>query len=259
MSKHIYFVSDVHLGAPSPERSLTREKHLVKWLESIREKASAIYILGDLFDFWFEYKHAVPKGYVRLLGTLASMADQGIDIHIFSGNHDLWYKDYLEKEVGANLHFKPHRASFFGKKYYMAHGDGLGPGDHGYKLMKKVVTHPSMKWLFSRLHPNFGIGLALGVSKHGGNHDYEHKDNGDWRYQLHPATEAHVLEVLEEEEFDYLIFGHRHALVRKKVTDVAEAFVLGDWIMFFSYLEISPDGPELKQFPLEEKEKAKES
>ncbi|MCI4670631.1 MAG: UDP-2,3-diacylglucosamine diphosphatase [Bacteroidia bacterium] len=249
MSKNIYLVSDIHLGAPNPEKSLDREKLLVKWLNSIKDKAQAIYFVGDVFDFWFEYKHVVPKGFVRFLGKVGELADEGIDIHIFAGNHDLWYKDYLSSNLGVKIHHGAYHADFFGKKYYLAHGDGLGPGDTGYKLMKKVITHPISKWLFARIHPNFGIGLALGVSKHGGNHDYTQLGEESWRYEMNPSLMVHSKEVYEAQgPFDYFIYGHRHAYVREKFEDKFEVFILGDWVHFFSYIEITENGPELKKF-----------
>lgn len=249
MSKNIYLVSDIHLGAPTPAKSLEREKILVKWLNAIKDKAETIIFLGDVFDFWFEYKHVVPKGFVRFLGKVAELADQGIDIHVFAGNHDLWYQDYLSNNLGVQIHLTARQYTFFGKKYYLAHGDGLGPGDIGYKLMKKVVTHPLSKWIFARFHPNFGVGLALGVSKHGGNHDYVKLEEEAWRYQMNPSLMVHSKEVYEKEgPFDYFVYGHRHALVSEVFEDKFEAFILGDWIHFFSYMEITHEGPQLKRF-----------
>lgn len=254
MSKNIYLVSDIHLGAPTPAKSLEREKILVNWLNSIRDTARTIIFLGDIFDFWFEYKHVVPRGFVRFLGKVGELADAGIDIHFFAGNHDLWYKDYFTTNLGVRVHHGPRQMEFFGKKYYLAHGDGLGPGDHGYKLMKKVFTHPIAKWLFARIHPNFAIGLALGVSRHGGNHDYSQLGKEPWRYKMNPALMTHSSEVYESDgPLDYFIYGHRHALVSEKFEDKFEVFILGDWIHFFSYMEISEEGPQLKRYETDKK------
>jgi UDP-2,3-diacylglucosamine hydrolase len=157
--KKIYFISDFHLGVPDQQRSLEREKKIVRWLEQIKADAAILYLMGDVFDYWFEYKHAVPKGYVRLLGKLAELADSGIEMHYFTGNHDMWAFDYLPQEIGLHLHREPIQKEYNLKKFYLGHGDGLGPGDHGYKFIKKVFANPVSQWLFARLHPNAGISL----------------------------------------------------------------------------------------------------
>ena len=156
----IYFLSDFHLGAPNYEASLIREKKLVHFLDSIKHKAAAICIVGDIFDFWFEYKKAIPKGYTRLLGKLAEISDAGIPIVVFTGNHDMWMSGYFEEELNITVYHEPQTFVWNNKKILIGHGDGLGPGDHGYKLLKKVFTNPICKWLFSILHPDWGIGLA---------------------------------------------------------------------------------------------------
>ncbi|MEM6803220.1 MAG: UDP-2,3-diacylglucosamine diphosphatase [Bacteroidota bacterium] len=249
---HIYFASDLHLGAPDHASSLIREKHFVKWLDSIQEKAAELFLLGDVFDFWFEYRKAVPRGFVRLLGKLAELSDQGIPIHIFSGNHDLWYKDYLVKEIGAQIYQKPIEREFYGKKYYLAHGDGLGPGDHGYKLMKKVFIHPWSKWLFARLHPNSGIGLAQFMSSKGGDHNYNDLSGeevhllGEKEY-LH----AHARSLIKQrEDLDLFIFGHRHSLIDEELEKGKRIIILGDWIQYFSYFCVHPQGEDLHVFPM---------
>lgn len=251
---HIYFASDLHLGAPDQARSLVREKHFVKWLESIKDKAAELYLLGDVFDFWFEYKKAVPKGFVRILGKLAEFSDAGIKLHIFSGNHDLWYKDYLEKEIGARIYKKPLEKEYYGKKYYLAHGDGLGPGDHGYKMMKKVFTNPLSKWLFSRLHPNFGIGLAQFTSSQGGDHNYDNLSGHE--VELLGEKEflfAHTRELLESRpELDIFIYGHRHALIDQELEENKRIVILGDWIQYFSYFCVHPEGEHLDVFPMKQ-------
>ena len=147
-SKKIYFLSDFHLGAPDYERSLVREKKVVQFLESIRQDASAIFIVGDIFDFWYEYKTVVPKGYTRLLGKLADITDSGIPIHLFVGNHDMWMSGYFEKELNIPVYHHPKTFQFNDKAFYIGHGDGLGPGDHGYKFIKKIFRNPVCHWLF---------------------------------------------------------------------------------------------------------------
>lgn len=131
--KKVYFLSDFHLGAPDQVQSLAREKKIVAFLEEVRHDAATIFIVGDMFDFWYEYRKVVPKGYVRLLGKLAEITDSGIPIHFFVGNHDMWMTDYFQKELNIPVYFKPVPFEFSGKKFLVGHGDGLGPGDHGYK------------------------------------------------------------------------------------------------------------------------------
>ena len=231
--KRIYFGSDFHLGAPNYEASLVREKKIVAWLEEISTDAHEIYLVGDIFDFWFEYKHAVPRGYTRLLGTLARLSDQGIPIKIFTGNHDMWIFDYLPQELGVDLFREPIARQWNGKKFYIGHGDGLGPGDHGYKFIKKVFASKLCQWLFARLHPNFGIGLAnfwSRTSRKSG----EEKDkvflgeNEEWLV-------IYCKEILEKEHFDHFIFGHRHMALEIELGENSRYTNLGDWINHFTY------------------------
>ncbi|MDQ3191408.1 MAG: UDP-2,3-diacylglucosamine diphosphatase, partial [Bacteroidota bacterium] len=164
-NKKHYFISDFHLGAPDSKSSLEREKKVVKWLDQIKHDAQEIFILGDVFDFWFEYKTVVPKGYVRLLGKIAEICDSGIPVHFFTGNHDMWCFDYLPNELGVQLYKDPVKRSISGKAFYIGHGDGLGPGDKGYKFIKKVFRNPLCQFMFGWVHPNVGIGLANYFSK----------------------------------------------------------------------------------------------
>lgn len=256
--KAVYLLSDLHLGAPDPARSLIREKHVVRWLTTIEDEVSELYLVGDVFDFWFEYRHAVPRGYVRFLGQLARMSDLGIRIHVFSGNHDLWYRDYLREQIGVDLHFQPIVREFFGQTYYLAHGDGLGPGDHGYKLMKRIITHPLARWLFGRFHPDFGIGLAYWLSQNGGNHNYlDTKPDCHFVCTEQDPLVVHARATLRQQpEIDYFVYGHRHKLVDQPLDDHRRLFILGDWIQFFSYLKITPQGPQLARYPVEELERA---
>ena len=248
---NIYFASDLHLGAPNPEMSLTRERHFVRWLDSISEDVAELYLLGDVFDFWFEYRHAVPKGYIRLLGKLAELSDQGVKIHLFTGNHDQWYRDYFPTQIDAQIHAHPITKEFFGRTYYLAHGDGLGPGDHGYKFLKKIVTHPLSKWLYARLHPNLGIGLALWFSRLGGNHHYYNPGEDEVIHLgMKEFLYQHSIEYSQTHpEIDTYIYGHRHILIDDQLEDGPHIIVLGDWIQYFSFLKISPEGPMLHTFP----------
>ncbi|MDX2246586.1 MAG: UDP-2,3-diacylglucosamine diphosphatase [Bacteroidia bacterium] len=253
----IYFASDLHLGAPDHEKSLEREKHFVQWLTTIEDETAELYLLGDIFDFWFEYRHAVPKGFVRMLGKLAEMSDKGVVIHIFTGNHDLWYRDYLAKEIGAFIYDKPVIREIYGRKFYFAHGDGLGPGDTGYKWMKKVFTNRLNQWLFARLHPDYGIRLAHFFSSLSQNHNYDnlsgqevfHHGNKEYLY-------VHVRNVLKRiPDIQVFVFGHRHILIHEEIEPQKELILLGDWIQYFSFLEVSEKGLRLDVFPIGENQK----
>jgi UDP-2,3-diacylglucosamine hydrolase len=226
--KKIYFASDFHLGVPTPEASLLREKKLVRWLDAIQSDAEEIFLVGDLFDFWFEYKTAVPRGYTRLLGKLSELHDKGIVVHVFTGNHDMWIFDYLPSECGVTLHREPVQRVWNGKRFFIGHGDGLGPGDHGYKFIKKVFANPLCQWLFARLHPNFGIGLANYFSRR------SRKITGDQdKTFLGEENEWLVLfakDVLKREHFDYFIFGHRHLRMRIELNERSVYYNLGEWI-----------------------------
>ena len=246
----IYFASDLHLGAPDPQKSLIREKHFVRWLDEIEPNVAELYLLGDVFDFWFEYKRAVPKGFVRILGKLAELSDQGVKIHLFSGNHDLWYSDYLESEIHAQIYKEPVIKEIFGKKFYLAHGDGLGPGDHGYKIMKRIVVHPISKWLFARLHPNFGIGLAHLFSRMGGDHNYQNPEDVEVRHKGQDEyLYSHSKKILQEHpDIDFFIYGHRHVLIDDEFAPDTRIIILGDWIQYFSYLVVNEEEVQLKVY-----------
>lgn len=232
-NKKIYFISDFHLGAPDRQRSLDREKRIVRWLDKVKADASEIYLLGDVFDFWFEYKHAVPRGYVRLLGKLAELNDQGIKLHYFTGNHDMWVFDYLPQEIGVTIYRKPVTRIINNKHFYIGHGDGLGPGDHGYKFIKKVFANKFCQWLFARLHPNFGIPLALYFSRKSriatGTSDEKYLgDDKEWLL-------IYSKEVLQKNHYDYLIFGHRHLPLDLKVGENSRYINLGEWLNHNTY------------------------
>ena len=235
-----YFISDIHLGAPSIKESQARERRLVKFLNTIEPECNALYIVGDLFDYWFEYKHVVPKGHTRLLGTLAQMVDRGMNLHVFTGNHDLWMQDYLSDEIGATVHLGPIKIDLDGKKFYLAHGDGLGPGDLRYKFIKRIFTNPYCIWAYKRLHPNFGVGFAARMSRlsRTSQSNEDHDFLGDRERQL-----LHSKAMLKDEWFDYFIYGHRHHLkdIVIKTTENGPTkkncryVVLGDWITLDSY------------------------
>ena len=247
----IYFASDLHLGVPDYQRSLAREKLFVQWLEEVRHDAAEIFIVGDLFDFWFEYKTAAPRGFVRVLGKLAELTDAGTPIHLFTGNHDMWIFDYLPLETGVKLHRKPVQREWNDKKFYIGHGDGLGPGDHGYKFIKKVFANPFLQWAFARLHPNLGIGLANYFSRSSRNHtgnsdDHYYGEENEWLIQ-------YCKEVLRQEHFHYFIFGHRHLPIDFHFTEQNSRYLnLGDWIKYYTYGVFDGKELALKTYPSHE-------
>lgn len=248
-SRSTFFISDLHLGAPEAEASRQRERLLLRWIEQVAPRMEALYLVGDTFDFWFEYRRAVPRGHLRFLGALAALADAGVSLHLFTGNHDHWFRDYLAGELGAEILRQPLVREVHGRRLYIAHGDGLGPGDQGYKLLKRVLTHPLPQWLFARLHPDAGIGLARFVSGLGdhaehyaGTREETHLGEGEFLY-------AHARAVYAQHPGLFAcIFGHRHILIDDELSDGRRIVLLGDWIQYFSYLEVSSSLFELQAF-----------
>lgn len=245
--KSVFFASDFHLGVPTFEKSLEREKLIVKWLDEIKDRAEEIFLVGDIFDFWFEYKNAIPKGFVRLQGKIAELTDSGIPIHIFTGNHDMWIFDYIPKELGVSLHREPIQRTFGDKKFYIGHGDGLGPGDRGYKFIKKVFTNKFFQWSFARFHPNFGIGIANYSSRksRAKTGDSDEKFLGEDQEWLVTYSK----EILEKEHFDYFIFGHRHLPLDISLNEKSRYINLGDWIKYFTFGEFDGNEMKLKHYP----------
>lgn len=247
MSKKIFFASDFHLGVPDRESSLVREKKIVRWLDAIQHEADEIYLLGDVFDFWFEYKRVIPKGFVRIQGKIAELSDKGIKVHWFIGNHDMWIFDYIPKELGVELHRTEIQREYGGKKFFIGHGDGLGPGDKGYKFIKKVFRNRLCQWLFARFHPNFGIGLANLFSKgsRAATGDKDETDYGDKEMLLQFSKG-----ILEKEHFDFFVFGHRHKPMEIQLNEQSKYINLGDWINHFTYAQF--DGQQLHLLKFEE-------
>lgn len=240
-NKKIYFASDQHFGAPTVEASKIREQKFVNWLDFIKKDADVIFLLGDLFDFWFEYSQAVPKGFVRVLGKLAELSDQGIEIHFFVGNHDLWMHDYFENELNIPTYHQPKEFMLNGKSFFIGHGDGLGPEDKGYKRMKKVFTNPVSKWFFKWLHPDIGIRLAHYLSVKNklisGEEDVKFLgEENEWLVQYAKMK-------LTEKHYDYFVFGHRHLPLEIALSGNSTYINTGDWIVHFTYGEF--DGGEM--------------
>lgn len=229
----IYFASDFHLGFDNKLTSREREHVIISWMNSIAVDASEIYIIGDLFDYWYEYKEVVPKGHIRLLARIAQFTDSGIPIHLFTGNHDLWMFDYLESELGVILYKNPQEIELQDKKMLIGHGDGLGPGDKGYKIMKKVFKNKFNQWLFARLHPNFAIGLMKYFSRKSRENDPEKLSflgvDKEWLIQYSERK-------LKQKYFDYFIFGHRHLPIDHTLSnDLSRYINTGDWIHHYTY------------------------
>ena len=245
-TKKIYFLSDFHLGAPYYESSLLREKKVVTFLDSIKHIAQEIFIVGDMFDFWYEYKNVVPKGYTRIFGKLAELTDNGISIHFFVGNHDMWMSGYFEKELNISVYHEPQVFERFGKKIYVGHGDGLGPGDEGYKFLKKIFRNKICQWLFGFAHPSIGIGVANYFSKKS-----RQKTGGSDEVFLGEENEWLVIyckKILQKQHYDYFIFGHRHLPLTIKLNDKSTYINLGDWIRNFTFAEFDGSNFELKKW-----------
>lgn len=239
-NKKVYFTSDHHFGAPTREQSLPREKKFLRWLQLIEKDAGALFIVGDLFDFWFEYKTVVPKGFVRILGKLAEMRDNGIEIFFFVGNHDLWMEDYFQTELNIPVYHEPKEFEFFGKKFFIGHGDGLGPGDFGYKRMKKVFTNPFSKWLFRWLHPDLGVKLAQYLSVK--NKLISGEEDAKYLGEEKEWLILYSKKKMKSHPNDYFIFGHRHLPMVLDIGNKTTYVNLGDWIQYFTYGLITFNG-----------------
>ena len=229
----IFFISDAHLGLYPANRSFEREKMLVQWLDSIKGEASEIYLLGDIFDFWHEYRKVAPRGFTRFLGKLAEMWDSGTKIHFFTGNHDVWVYDYLPSEIGLTLYREPIVRDLDGVRFFIGHGDGLGRGDNGYKILKAVFTNPVLQWLFSLIHPNlsFAFGHRWSRSSRFAKGIIAEPYRGDEReWQV-----AFARETIKSRPFDYFIFGHRHLAFDIRIGEKTRVINLGDWITNFTY------------------------
>lgn len=231
--KNIYFASDFHLGAPNYEKSLVREKAICAWLDSIKESCEELFLVGDIFDFWFEYKNAIPKGFVRLQGKIAEFTDAGIPVHFFTGNHDMWIFDYIPLELGVKLYRKPITRTFGNKKFYIGHGDGLGPGDRKYKILKRFFDSKICQWLFARFHPNFGIGLANYSSR-------SSRAKTGITDEKFLGIKSEWLAIYCEEqnklnEVDYYIFGHRHLPLSIQIAPNATYMNIGDWLKYNTF------------------------
>ena len=235
MGKNVYFLSDAHLGSLAIPHGRTQERRLVRFLDSIKEKASAVYLLGDMFDFWNEYRYVVPKGYSRFLGKLSELTDNGVEVHFFAGNHDLWTYGYLEEECGVIVHKAPVTTEIYGKVFFLAHGDGLGDPDNKFKILRKLFHNRTCQRLLNFVHPRWGMALGLNWAKHS---------------RLKRAEGKEVPFMGEDKEFlvrfardykrshpniDYFLFGHRHIELDLPIDKSTRMLILGDWIWQFTY------------------------
>lgn len=233
--KNIYFLSDAHLGSKAIRSGRTHERRLVSFLESIKYKASAVYLLGDIFDFWYEFKTVVPKGYTRFLGKISELTDMGVEVHFFIGNHDIWCKDYLTEECGVIMHYEPATIELHGKEFYLAHGDGLGDPNKTFKILRKMFHNPTLQWLFSAIHPRWSMSWGLGWAKHS---RLKHEEFGEPVYM----GENKEFLVLYSKEYlkthpniNYFIYGHRHIMLDLMISRSSRVLIIGDWINNFSY------------------------
>lgn len=243
--KYLYFASDFHLGAPNDASSKVREQKIIKWLDESSADAAAIFLVGDIFDFWFEYKHCIPKGFTRFIGKLAELKDRNIPVYFFTGNHDMWMFDYFPNELNIPVFKNPIEIVVNNKVMLVGHGDGLGPGDHFYKFLKAVFQNKVAQWLFQWLHPNIGMGIAKIWSRRSRLHNANKKDSfkgeDEWLYQ-------YSKEIEKGKHHDLYIFGHRHLPIDVKINEESRYFNLGEWISQCNYLKTNGTETELLCF-----------
>jgi UDP-2,3-diacylglucosamine hydrolase len=230
----IFFASDFHLGLPAGTPPLEREKKVVAWLNSIGDKAKEIYLLGDIFDFWWDYKLVVPKGFTRFLGTVSTISDSGVPVHFFTGNHDMWVGNYLADECGLIIHSSPISKEFDGKKFHLAHGEGLGTNDKAYKILLSIFRNKPLQKMYSALHPTIGVGIGHSWSL---NSRLGKGINMEFLGEEKEDLIRYAKSILENEKIDYFIFGHRHLAMTYSLKQGTEILFLGDWISRGNYAE----------------------
>ena len=236
MNKNVYFLSDAHLGSLAIEHRRTQERRIVRFLDSIKHKAAAIYLLGDMFDFWNEYRYVVPKGFTRFLGKISELTDMGVEVHFFTGNHDIWTYGYLEEECGMTVHYKPITTEIYGKVFYLAHGDGLGDPDGKFKLLRRIFHNRTCQRLLNAVHPRWGMWLGLTWAKHS---RLKHADGkepafmGEDKEHLVLWTKEYMK---QHSDIDYFIYGHRHIELDLMLSRKSRMMIIGDWIWQFTYV-----------------------
>ena len=247
-NKKVFFASDFHLGAPDETSSRKREEKIIKWLDSIEDEAAAIFLVGDIFDFWFEYDKVIPKGFIRFLGKIALLRDKNIPVFFFTGNHDLWMNDYFTKELGIPVFHHPIEVHIEKKIFLIGHGDGLGPGDQRYKILKQIFTNPFCKWLFKWFHPDLGVRLAHRWSKNSRitnlkKNEGEFKGEDEWLW-------AYCKDIIRRKHFDYFVFGHRHLPLDLPVGEDSRYYNLGEWVNHYTFGEFDGKKFELRKFQI---------
>ncbi|MDR1981012.1 MAG: UDP-2,3-diacylglucosamine diphosphatase [Tannerellaceae bacterium] len=251
--KTIYFAADAHLGARFHKDPVAVEKRLVRWLESIRHDASAIYFLGDMFDYWYEYKYVVPKGYVRFLGKLAELSDEGVEIHLFTGNHDVWLFDYFPKEIGAVIHRSTLTVELLGKRFFLGHGDEVDFRSRSFRFIRTLFRNKFCQWLYAGIHPRWTFAFALGWSLNSRESGLEEKEAQEYlgeagEYLIHFSKEY----LKTHPDIHFFIFGHRHIMLDIMLSRTSRLLISGDWMTYFSYIEWNGEKLELKQFEQED-------
>jgi UDP-2,3-diacylglucosamine hydrolase len=232
MTKKIYFASDFHLGTPTYRASREREAKIIQWLDFISADCSELFLMGDIFDFWFEYKYVIPKGFVRLQGKIAQMTDAGIQVYFFKGNHDMWVRDYFVKELGMQIVSDEMTMERAGKRFYLHHGDGLGPGDRKYKFLRKIFRNPLCQWLFGVIPPAIGMGIANAWSQR----SRAAQPNVEQFLGVEKEWLAiYANEVLQKQHFDYFVFGHRHLPMEITLNEPSTYINIGEWLTYNSY------------------------
>jgi UDP-2,3-diacylglucosamine hydrolase len=233
--KNVYFLSDAHLGSRAIQHGRTQERRLVNFLDSIKHKADAVYLLGDMFDFWYEFRTVIPKGYTRFLGKLSELTDTGVEVHFFIGNHDIWCGDYLTKECGVIMHYEPLTIEIHGKEFYLAHGDGLGDPNKMFQFLRYMFHSITLQTLFSALHPRWSMEFGLNWAKHS---QLKREKNRELDYM---GEDKEYLVVYSKQylkshpNINFFIYGHRHIMLNLMINKTARTIILGDWINSFSY------------------------
>ena len=245
-NKKIYFASDFHLGVPDHETSLAREKLILKWLDHIKPDAHSVYLMGDIFDFWFEYAKAIPKGFARLQGKLAELTDSGLPIYFFTGNHDMWMFDYFPKELGIPIYREPQTLKIGDQILLIGHGDGLGPDDTSYKILKKFFNSALCQWLFARLHPNLGMTIAQNCSKRSRINNIKSEEK--FQSEESEFLLTYCRDIEKKRHYDFYIFGHRHLPLDLPVTAISRYINTGEWVHYNTYAVYDGKHVELKTF-----------
>ena len=233
--KKVYFLSDAHLGCLAISHRRMHERRLVRFLDCIKQNAAAVYLLGDMFDFWHEYRTVVPKGFTRFLGKVSELTDRGVEVHFFTGNHDLWVGDYLERECGVTLHRDSCTTEIYGNIFYLAHGDGLGSSDRKYRMLRRLFHNPTCQRLFAAVHPRWGVALGRAWARHS---RLKHMEHGEPEYMGEEREElvAFAKDYLHTHpDINYFLFGHRHIELDLMLTRETRLLILGDWISRFTY------------------------